>query len=86
MNDETVSSDFNENIASLCAEGSIDELFESAYGMLSVAVHRCRSLGGDALLDGAEQIELVIRLLSQDGIDLLTRFKKEELSNADSTT
>lgn len=71
-------SEFNETIAELCSGGTVDELFESAFGMISVAIYRCRSAGGDELLNAIEQVELTRRLLSQEGIDMLRQFEREK--------
>jgi hypothetical protein len=82
---DTDMTDFNEKIAALCVEGNQDELFESAYGMVSVAIYRAlESNDPDTIIDACEQVELTRRLLGQGGIALLAKLRKlENEGNAD---
>lgn len=82
---DTDMTDFNEKIAALCVEGNQDELFESAYGMVSVAIYRAlESNDKDIIIDTLEQIELTRRLLGEDGLTLMAKLHKlENEGNAD---
>ena len=80
MSDIEVTTDlteFNEKIAELVAYGNQDELFESAYGMAAVAVHKAlESNDRDVIIDACEQVELTRRLLGEDGITLMAKLYK----------
>jgi hypothetical protein len=69
--------EFNEKIAELCVEGNQDELFESAYGMVSVAIYRAvDSNDVDIITDAIEQVSLTRTLLGQDQYTLWAKLDK----------
>ena len=78
-------SEFNLKIAELTSEGTADELFESAFGMVSVAIFRALESGDkDLVHDALDHVSLMRSLLGEDQWTLMAKLNKlENEGNAD---